>query len=63
MIMNKYEDIDAVYPPYTKETQLLTEESVQLLHDSKDATAQAVEKSDSSIHKYLSTINKTFDEV
>lgn len=61
--MNKYEDIDAVYPPYTKEPQLLTEESVQLLHDSVDESAPTVEKPESSIHSYLSTITKTFDAV
>lgn len=61
--MNKYDDIDAVYPPYTKEPQLLTEESVQLMHDAVEETVQTVEKSDSSIHTYLRTITKTFDGV
>ena len=62
MLMNKYQELDAVYPPYTKDPQLLTEESVQLLHDAIDETPQPVEKSDSAIHTYLTTINKKPDE-
>jgi len=49
--MNKFDEIDAVYPPYTKVPQLLTDESVQLLHDSLKEPAQAVPKSDSDIQK------------
>ena len=61
--MNKYDEIDAVYPPYTKAPQLLTNESVQLMNDSVDETDQTVDKSDSAINKYLSTINVTFDNI
>ncbi len=49
--MNKYDEIDAVYPPYTKVPQLLTDESVQLLHDSMKEPVHADPKPDSDIHK------------
>lgn len=48
--MNNYDEIDAVYPPYTKAPNLLTDESVQLPHDSMKETVQTDPKSARDIH-------------
>jgi hypothetical protein len=64
--MNTNEEMDAVYPPYTptgKEPLLLTGKVPLLVNDSLDDTSPVSEKVDSSIQRYWSTINSTYDGV
>lgn len=61
--MNKYEDIDAVYPPYTKEPRLLTAKPIALENASLDDTVPAIDKGDSSMQSYWSAINDAYDGV
>jgi hypothetical protein len=66
MLMNEYEAIDAVYPPYTvtdKEPRLITGKAPTLEDVSLDDTDPVTEKGDSSIQRYWNTINDAYDGV
>ncbi len=61
--MNTYDEIDAVYPPNTKEPRLLTAKPAALENASLVKTVSAVDKSDSSMQTYWSSINDAYDGV
>jgi len=64
--MNQYEALDAVYPPYTppsREPQLITGKAALLENDPLGDTGSAIEKGDSTIERYWSTINDAYDGV
>lgn len=61
--MNKYDEIDAVYPPYTKETRLITGKPALPETASLDAKVSAGDKSDSAMQSYWSSINDSYDGV
>lgn len=61
--MNKYDEIDAVYPPYTKETQLITAKPAAPETASLDTTVPSGDKGDSAMQSYWSAINDAYDGV
>jgi hypothetical protein len=61
--MNKYQKIDMVFPPYTKEPELITAKPESLANDADGATAPTLDATGDALQKFWSNINQAYDEV